>query len=388
MGNNSDEDEQYVLYEVIDAESEQEELKVPQKDQENIRRQLRAGREAAVARETTFCELCKSIFRTPSELRDHLPIHRDEKILYCPICSKTFQRNDRLMHHIELHTKPPPWSCWFCIKTFPYNRKESLMKHLSTHDVYLLEKSQEGREKYPGQGPNFTCDQCERKFWFQTSLEWHRRLHRKLQALQCPLCGTILKDRANLTSHIESHVQKKPNQCEVCRRNFRHEHFLARHQAKHVRCFYCDNQLVNATSLREHMRSHHRGLPQEPTADGPVSCTICGKSFPALEVLQDHLTLIEESNLPHKRIRRHAERKIKKSVFECAFCSKKFKTRDYIIQHLRIHRKKRPMYPCGICGMKFMTPYSIPRHIRAIHMDTSGQSTWVRNSRKRRIKHQ
>lgn len=51
-----------------------------------------------------FCPQCKKEFITPTEVKNHLVVHSDERPFACKICEKRFKRRKSLKVHMRLHS--------------------------------------------------------------------------------------------------------------------------------------------------------------------------------------------------------------------------------------------------------------------------------------------
>ena len=49
------------------------------------------------------CHICKKVFTSKWELKDHMSKHRSVKLLQCAVCLKRFRQKSALMSHIEMH---------------------------------------------------------------------------------------------------------------------------------------------------------------------------------------------------------------------------------------------------------------------------------------------
>lgn len=63
-------------------------------------------------------------------------------------------------------------------------------------------------------------------------------------------------------------------------------------------------------------------------------------------------------------------REVEWRPFECTYCSKRFKSKNNLRQHVRLHTGERP-YVCEICNESFVQMSSLQHHRNKKHLDTS-----------------
>ena len=107
----------------------------------------------------------------------------------------------------------------------------------------------------------------------------------------CPLCE---KHYRYLKQHMKIH-ERKPYQCEVCKRNF-----------------------AEPSQLEEHMRIWH-------IEEKPFSCSSCGKSFATKPRLKQHMKIHEEVK-----------------QFQCELCERRFTFKSHLKMHMYTHTGERP----------------------------------------------
>ncbi len=60
------------------------------------------------------------------------------------------------------------------------------------------------------------------------------------------------------------------------------------------------------------------------------------------------------------------------TVFKCTICSKNFKKKEYLRDHLNIHAGRR-CYACNYCGQSFIHRASMARHRLKCHLSPQNQ---------------
>lgn len=109
------------------------------------------------------CPSCEKRFKTKSQLKNHLVIHKkvSDLNLSCEVCGKMFMRVATLKDHVRRHTKDFTHFCEICNKGF--YRKYGLDEHMRVHT---------------GDKP-FDCTQCGFKCSLSCNLVKHMKVHQK-----------------------------------------------------------------------------------------------------------------------------------------------------------------------------------------------------------------
>ncbi|CAG7817303.1 unnamed protein product [Allacma fusca] len=85
-------------------------------------------------------------------------------------------------------------------------------------------------------------------------------------------------------------------------------------------------------------------LEEHVSQQGGIVCKFCGKPFPEVSMLIQHLP-IHTGERP----------------FKCEFCGKAFKLRHHMKDHARVHTGERP-FRCGLCGKTFSRSTILKAH--------------------------
>lgn len=261
--------------------------------------------------------------------------------------------------------------------------KKSLKNHLLTHHQddlktfsldYTLPGPQEKidvkTEKRRGelQRKTFSCFYCNKGFIKKSRLEDHvlqcknkRKenldkyrisLGEDMVRYQCPTCQIVLKRKDTLRHHLKLHTGEKFVTCEQCGKQLHGVYAFKRHlksvhlKIKDLCCDLCGKAFSCQTNLAAHKKTH--------IGDKPYVCETCGKSFAQNASLKYH----------HDTV--HAL--VKKRLFQCSQCPKKFYRNSKLNAHLKIHTEERA-YFCDICNHSFKTDNEVKKHKRFVHTD-------------------
>ena len=245
------------------------------------------------------------------------------------------------------------------------------------------------KTKKDSNGPNFTCDICQRKFERQASLLRHLALHKGDKNYTCPDCGQKFSHTFNLERHRKKAHNTDPEGqhvcCNVCsiwfpsnmvlkvhmfshhpnkeEQNWTVEDAMAQsgkesnerdHEEMKFQCPSdgCECQYDTWLQLVEHAMDHgSRVLPSSNNNPnkGPVhKCELCYKTFANDARLKKHMAVHEgDSNKP----------------LSCDDCGKRFLTNSALAGHVKIHAHPDTLYDCPMCGQEFEQVSSLKDHV-------------------------
>ncbi|XP_059499231.1 myc-associated zinc finger protein isoform X1 [Stegostoma tigrinum] len=204
------------------------------------------------------CELCGKAFRDIYHLNRHKLSHSDEKPFECPICQQRFKRKDRMCYHVRSHEGGvnKPYLCSHCGKGF------SRPDHLNSHV----------RQVHSTERP-FKCETCEAAFATKDRLRAHMIRHG--EKVPCHVCGKLLS-AAYITDHMKVHSEGPNHTCDICNKGFTTVAYLRVHARKHhgisllqpyrFVCEQCGIYCHTQVQLNGHKGTHER--PAEAAALG------------------------------------------------------------------------------------------------------------------------
>ncbi|KAJ9576790.1 hypothetical protein L9F63_006631, partial [Diploptera punctata] len=367
------------------------------------------------------CSYCSKKFRTRATLSDHLVVHTGEKPHTCDICGKSFGMRRIMIEHRRIHSGEKPFVCESCGRGF--KRREHLKAHGKTHrkDAEKLRSSTQER------GIQILCVGVEKTRVNQ------ERLDRKLKE-----CKTQMRTPEGIVDfHQLKHAESKNNEhVYTCKEDERlAEDLISCYRsiviffsefAKYIwqklvidilncvlpSCLICDiarpdyqNQLqqIQVLSKKTEESFAFSQVPHLVRTRCQTSFTLSHQqeragavSNPAekLSFLHNIDNKLEESYITLTTAEvsistSHLEECIsvhrnKTPPFFCGYCSKVFKRRDYLTEHIKIcyensystesrddhrrsHTGERPLM-CDKCGKAYPSHTALYIHKRT-HSD-------------------
>ncbi|KAG7271206.1 hypothetical protein CRUP_003383 [Coryphaenoides rupestris] len=285
-----------------------------------------------------LCLICNKHVQT--DMKEHMKDHFPDGVLTCPRCHTIFKTIASLRRHFKM--------------------------------VCIEQLQLEPGEPSVGQGL-FKCDECEKSYRYNLSLDEHKRTHNQLY---CEVCRRVLRDAQTLARHKVSHT---PFQCTLCEKNFVIFKQLSRHyknahkpskpykchhcpksrmhhkvgmllqirsilQRKGAQCFICNKH--GQTDMKEHMKDHF--------PDGVLTCPRCGTLFKNMQSLRLHFKRVCFEQLQLEP----GEARVGQGLLKCDECEKSYRYKLSLDKHKRTHNQ---LY-CEVCRRVMRDAQTLARH--------------------------
>uniref|UniRef100_A0A4W4H204 C2H2-type domain-containing protein n=1 Tax=Electrophorus electricus TaxID=8005 RepID=A0A4W4H204_ELEEL len=292
--------------------------------------ELRAHKEKHTVRGPYKCLACKMNFKTHFQASMHQRQWHSEINYSCPSCDKSFNSMRAWTRHRREHQEKTVYRCTDCGKEC--TSLTSLVIHSKLHN-HLMSGSLPtctdlAQGAPPAKRPSGECRFCGQMF-SEIELRSHLKTHPEFRPHQCDHCGKCLASLHGLLAHISNHTGDKPHVCVSCGKRFFSQSQLKSHsKERRFCCSYCGKCFLSAGNLNIHVRMH--------TGEKPYVCTECGKAFKSAGCLQVHR-------------RCHTGEK----PYQCTVCGRGFTVSSHRTVHMRAHTGLRP-FACNICGKTFV----------------------------------
>ena len=180
----------------------------------------------------------------------------------------------------------------------------------------------------------FTCDKCNKKYSYKSSLRRHLQTQHNNKKYPCPICKTLFSQPAQRSLHISIKHKK-----------------LGR-----FKCLYCESDVrfTNHSLLRKHVLKQHTKVP----------------------IVQDKQKMVEAENINfqniqilHNHISQHQTYFTKPKLL-CQFCYREFKNRFTLTRHINEnHSTNLKIFDCSECSLNFKNKSSLVRHYKSQHLN-------------------
>lgn len=267
---------------------------------------------------------------------------------------KGFVRKDLLVQHIQSkHLQLRPYSCSVC--HFAFTLKKYLNNHFKTKHMPSIKK-------------RYECHICNRTLSQRRSLRDHLMLHTGERKHMCENCGDTFITKTSLKMHRCENELATGNDCKKKRRKpeINKDLYFAKycrycgvtfetwaerdlHQCpylvnasdpKYYICRYCDKEIVR-NSYSSHSTVH---------SEASHECSVCSRLFKSRKTLKQHLWI-------------HTENK----KYKCDTCEKSYSKKEGLLIHMGEHGLPVPTIQCDQCPKTFHAIYRLNDHKKRVH---------------------
>lgn len=136
----------------------------------------------------------------------------------------------------------------------------------------------------------------------------------------CEKCGKGFEKKSKLLQHLKTHLKKiRMYRCKICKRKFKTEVLLTRHESVHTPFRTENNQscMISSSSYKSELLENFK---QEHIEKEAMKCQHCDKTYDKLSKLLKHLKTHDGNNM-----------------HTCQICNKSYMQMSKLKVHMRIH---------------------------------------------------
>lgn len=209
----------------------------------------------------------------------------------------------------------------------------------------------------------------------QTDLEEPKmKKQKQKERVFCSVCSKSFGRPSDLRRHAVLHTGEKKHKCDECDKVFSQRYHLVRHlknvhkkDMKNLVCGLCNQTFNSEYLLTRHVKGH-----------GVMTfvCDVCSKEFKTKRQMKEHILCAHVGMKPFKcdqcdkaftrkyHLERHMEMHAGTKNFQCEYCGKDFGTKGNLIAHVkRIHLQIKE-FSCGVCQKGFYSSKDLQTHIK------------------------
>uniref|UniRef100_A0A3P9LNT7 Si:ch211-261d7.6 n=1 Tax=Oryzias latipes TaxID=8090 RepID=A0A3P9LNT7_ORYLA len=253
----------------------------------------------------------------------------------CPVCGRKFRHKGIMTLHMRRHENGSH-QCELCSRTF--RLFSSLLRHQVVHSAQLLPPPAKSFQHQMEQlrKNTYGCPDCGKLFSRAKALQFHMK------------CHGYEKDCS--PSSAQSSAALEGLQCASCRSNFNSKVSLKAHKKLCMKKDRQETEKTNAVQANDFTPECSHQMTENanfsPT-NGKYKCNECDRGFPAVGALNFHKRIHTEDQptsgshsavSPLKSVKKE---ELRKEVFHCPDCGRRFMTNSALGSHRRWHREKK-----------------------------------------------
>ncbi|CAL4220831.1 unnamed protein product, partial [Meganyctiphanes norvegica] len=180
---------------------------------------------------------------------------------------------------------------------------------------------------------------------YQVSLNEENDMY--VDKYQCCYCDRSFIYKRSLMFHIREHTKGETYKCSRCSETFEGAFELVKHQQIHssgsinsfpYQCSYCDEGFIHKNYLAMHVKTAH-------SVEQSHNCNQCDKVFTSSHHLMQHSKIHE-----------------KKRSYPCMLCEMSFTENGDLLNHHKTHIGKK-LHVCSQCNKAFVTETKLTDHM-------------------------